>query len=120
MGTDRILRCNPAALHYHLMSADPKFTPDGRIIDPVNIGDPELKIKNPQLASALSIVPGLGRMYAGHPFDGFLSFFLISLLGYSTCMYVEDNHNFTAGITGSFALLFWSADAYGAYRSANR
>ena len=77
IGTDRIVRCNPAARHYHLQIPDSRIQYDGRLVEPVAweaVVSPE---KSAALAVTLSIVPGLGRSYAGHPVDGMFSFILV-------------------------------------------
>ncbi|MBL7046647.1 MAG: membrane protein insertion efficiency factor YidD [Candidatus Marinimicrobia bacterium] len=74
MASERIIRCNPFAFHYHLKDreSEPNFNsifhPSGRLFDPI----PQFLIprdfsgKPPLLAAALSaILPGAGRIYVG-------------------------------------------------------
>lgn len=118
VGSDRILRCNPAALTYHLETADPRFTSDGRLIDPIKINPTNQTQNNPRIALALSVIPGLGRLYAGHGLDGFISFSLIGSLGYASYTGFQNGNQITPSLLGAVALTFWLADFYGAYRSA--
>lgn len=117
-GSDRLLRCNPTALGYHLKSNTPQFTADGRLLDPVLPENSLPAVKNKYLAAGLSIIPGLGRTYAGHGWDGLLSFMLISSLGFAAYSGYENGNQFTVYFTGSLALTFWLADVYGAFRTA--
>ena len=118
LGTDRIVRCNPAARRYHMRSEHPQILADGRIYEPLDMPKPDVSGKHPSVALALSIIPGLGRSYAGQPVDGFYSFiFVAGLTAGSANNYVRGNP-IRAGISGSLAVLFWVADLYGAYRTA--
>jgi len=118
MGTDRVVRCNPAARHYHLQLPDSKFQYDGRLIDPVAWEGKTNPGKSPTLAVTLSLIPGLGRTYAGHPMDGFLSFLFVSGFAYNAYNQESAGNPIRAGINFSLMTLFWTADIYGAYRTA--
>ena len=118
IGADRIVRCNPAALHYHLQTPQPTFTVDGRMIDPVPHPQPFSLESNSALAAGFSLVPGLGRVYAGHTWDGIFSFLTVS----SLAILAHNAHSqgaVTASVTlGTGALIFWLGDIYGAVRTA--
>lgn len=118
MGTDRILRCNPAASDYHQLGADPRLTPDGRLYEPLDYPAVLTPKRSPALAATLSVMPGLGRCYAGRPLDGLLSFLMVASFGYSTLRHAEADHPAWVAFNGSLTLLFWSADFYGAWWSA--
>jgi len=118
-GTDRIVRCNPAARHYHLQLPNGEIQYDGRLVDPLNWTKENRPGKSPALAVTLSIIPGLGRAYTGHSLDGFLSLFLVSGFAYNTYSQNQAGNSIRAGINASLMTLFWLADIYGAYRSAS-
>ncbi|MBC8377140.1 MAG: membrane protein insertion efficiency factor YidD [FCB group bacterium] len=118
IGTDRIVRCNSAARHYHVQLPNARIQYDGRLVDPLAwVRDPKPG-KNPLLATSLSIVPGLGRAYAGHPVDGLFSFILVAGFAYNTYNHNQAENPIMTGINASFMTLFWLADFYGAYRTA--
>ncbi len=119
IGTDRIVRCNPAARFYHLQVPGSQIQYDGRLVEPLDWTPPQKPAKSPALAVILSIVPGLGRSYAGHPVDGFFSLVLVGSFAYSTYSHNQEGNSISAGINASFMTLFWLADIYGAYRTAN-
>ena len=118
IGTDRIIRCNPSARHYHFQRSDPKLHYDGRLMDPLAYVREPKPGKNPLLATSLSIIPGLGRAYAGHPVDGLFSFIIVSGFAFNTYNHSQSDNPIRAGINASFMTLFWLADFYGAYRTA--
>ncbi len=118
IGTDRIIRCNPSARHYHFQLPNAKIQYDGRLVDPLDWERVEKPGKSPLLATSLSIVPGLGRAYAGHPVDGLFSFLLVTGFAYNTYTHTQAENPIRAGINASFMTLFWLADFYGAYRTA--
>ncbi len=118
IGTDRIVRCNSAARHYHLQLPHARIQFDGRLVDPLEwVGEP-MPGKSPLLATSLSIIPGLGRTYAGHPVDGLFNFILVAGFGYNTYNHNQAGNPIMTGINASFMTLFWLADFYGAYRTA--
>ena len=118
VGTDRILRCNPSARHNHMDSPDPSLHVDGRLLEPVDFMAAESPARSPALAATLSIVPGLGRVYAGRPLDGLLSFLLIGSFAYATVQHYEAENTGWVILDGGLTILLWSADIYGAIWSA--
>jgi putative component of membrane protein insertase Oxa1/YidC/SpoIIIJ protein YidD len=118
VGTDRIVRCNPFARHYHVQRPGAEIQYDGRLVEPLNWQPEYPPGKSPLAAATLSLMPGLGRAYAGHPWDGVFSFILVGAFAFNTCQHSQADNPFMAGINGSLMLLFWSADIYGAYRTA--
>ncbi|MBT4418839.1 MAG: membrane protein insertion efficiency factor YidD [Candidatus Marinimicrobia bacterium] len=118
MGTDRLVRCNTAARHYHLQLPNSSIQYDGRLVDPLDWAREPKPGKSLLLATTLSIVPGLGRAYAGHPVDGLFSFLLVAGFAYNTYTHNQAENSIRTGINASFMTLFWLADFYGAYRTA--
>lgn len=119
IGTDRIVRCNPAARHYHMHRSEPQILADGRLLDRVGVVLEEHPGKNPYAAMGLSVIPGLGRAYAGQPVDGFYSFIFVAGFVVNSINHYEASNTIRAGVMGSLAGLFWIADIYGAYRTAS-
>lgn len=119
IGTDRIVRCNPAARHYHLELPDSRIQYDGRLVEPLKWKAQSIPGKSPAFAAGLSIVPGLGRAYAGHAYDGFFSFLLVGTFAFNTYNHHNAENPIRTGINAGFMTLFWLADIYGAYRSAS-
>ncbi len=118
MGTDRIVRCNPAARHYHLALPNSRIQPDGSLVDPLNWTKESEPGKSPALAVTLSIIPGLGRTYAGHPVDGLLSLLMVGGFAYNAYNHNRAGNPIRSGINAGLMTLFWVADMYGAYRTA--
>ena len=118
IGTDRIVRCNPAARYYHIQIPDARIQADGRLVEPLDWRPDYPPAKSPAAAALLSVIPGLGRVYAGHPWDGLFSFLLVSGCALNTYSHAQAGNRIMTGLNGSFMLLFWSADVYGAYRTA--
>ena len=65
IGVDRITRCNPSALYYHQKINGAYKDSDGRIIDNINPRSYQKNNKSELLAVSLSLIPGMGRIYAG-------------------------------------------------------
>lgn len=118
IGTDRIVRCNPAARDYHLKIPDAQLHYDGRLIEPLDWKAAVKPGKSPAVAVSLSLIPGLGRTYAGHPMDGFLSFLLVGSFAYNTYAHDQAGNPIRASLNAGLMTLFWTADIYGAYRTA--
>jgi len=117
-GSDRLVRCNPAARNYHRLQDHPQYAEDGRLMDPVVGKVSSTGKKQPGLAVVLSIIPGLGRAYAGRPVDGFFSFILVTGFGTNAFYFQRDHQPEAAFLATTGATLFWIADFYGAYRTA--
>lgn len=118
VGTDRILRCNPSARRNHAHTAAPYLSEDGRLLEPLDFDAADPQTKSPALAATLSLVPGVGRIYAGHTLDGLLSMLMIGAFGFATFQHADVGNTFQASLNGGITLFLWSADIYGAYRSA--
>ena len=74
--------------------------------------------KSSIIATGLSVIPGLGRIYTGRFTDGVISFFSFSLLSYITYKQYEKENDVLLFLSGSFTFTFWLSDFYGAYRTA--
>ncbi len=79
-----------------------------------------IKKKNPSVARCLSVVPGLGYLYAGHKGSAFTSFIVNSLLMYATYTSIKSENYGTAGLLGFVSLSFYIGNINGAGRSAKR
>ncbi len=119
MASDRIVRCNPISAEYHLKHGG-DFNPiNKQLIDPLQLTQPTLLKKSPIVATSLSVlIPGVGRMYAGRWFEGFmgLSRFLLSatIAGYA----YQKDWKTLATIGGGITFIVYGGEVYGAYRTA--
>jgi len=117
MASDRITRCNPAAHQYHL-EAGGLINSEGYLYDPTI---PEKltgyqRTKSPFYAGGLSaVLPGLGRAYAGRPYEGFLSGLMILFMGQLTLNSYNNNGNLSPVFT-AFFLTMYGGEIYGSYR----
>ncbi|MCX7910760.1 MAG: membrane protein insertion efficiency factor YidD [Endomicrobia bacterium] len=75
------------------------------------------------LGGVLSIIPGLGKIYAGRLNDGLFSLFYISAIGYLSYESFKNNFYFLGGLTSFFTISFYFGNIYGsidAVRQYNR
>lgn len=80
----------------------------------------DVKYKSRNLAGILSIVPGLGYIYAGHKRTGFTSLLVNSALAY-TAIESFKNNNIGVGIISSlFGISFYVGNLSGSKKSADR
>ncbi|RYU90264.1 membrane protein insertion efficiency factor YidD [Mucilaginibacter terrigena] len=79
-----------------------------------------LKYKSPAKASLLSIIPGLGYAYTGHPQTAISSFILNGVFAYATYSSIQKKNYGLASLTGLFSLSFYIANIYGSGQSAKR
>ncbi|MEE8340912.1 MAG: membrane protein insertion efficiency factor YidD [Candidatus Neomarinimicrobiota bacterium] len=119
MASDRIIRCNPSSLENHLKHGGEYNLINKQLIDPFQLPKPAGFTKSPVLAASLSaLIPGTGRMYAKHWYDGFmgLSQFLLyaAITNYA---YQKDWQALTA-ISGGITFIIYGGEVYGAYRTA--
>jgi hypothetical protein len=79
----------------------------------------DISYKSPALAMGLSaIIPGSGQLYCGRYWDALVSFVTIAAVSY-TAYYCYTHGEKAPGYTaGFFAVLFYTGNMYGAYRSA--
>jgi len=116
IGADRIIRCNPAARHYHLQSPKSKFYGDSRLIEYVSY---EKKLYPEYKFLKYAVIPGLGRYKLSREIDGLFSFLFVINSLYKGINHFEDNP-YKSGIYLSIGALFWAADFYGTWRSSNK
>ena len=119
MASDRIIRCNPSSLEYHLKHGGEFRTTDLRLVDPVHLPQPlELK-KSPALAASLSaLIPGIGRMYSGRWFDGFMGLSQFLLYAVATNYAYHNDWEVLTAISGGITFIVYGGEIYGAYRTA--
>lgn len=79
-----------------------------------------LKYKKPGLAAGLSVIPGLGYLYAKHTGSGFISLIINALLGYSVYTSIKSGNYGVAGLCGFVGLGFYTGNIQGAAQSARR
>ena len=119
MTADRIVRCNPSAFFNHLHMRGGFHDADGRLIDHPTSHLIASKKKSPIVAGILSaIVPGAGRVYAGRWFDGFMGFVMVYFTASSAIDASKRDNYFGESFAYSMAVIFYTGEIYGAYRSA--
>ena len=118
MTADRIVRCNPSAFFNHLHMRGGFHDADGRLIDHPTSHLIASKKKSPIVAGILSIFPGAGRVYAGRWFDGFMGFVMVYFTASSAIDASKRDNYFGKSFAYSMAVIFYTGEIYGAYRSA--
>lgn len=119
IASDRIVRCNPAALEYHLKSGEKINKENLQLIDPLILPEPLNINKSPGLAALLSaIIPGSGRMYAGRWFEGLMGFTRFIFYSSITAYSLKKDMDVLTGIAGGITLIVFGGEIYGAYRTA--
>ena len=78
------------------------------------------KLKNPNLAKVLSIIPGLGYLYSGHKGSAVTALLVNGILGYATYTSIKSQNYGVATLCGVFTLSFYLGNINGASRSAER
>lgn len=76
--------------------------------------------KSKSLAEALSVIPGLGYLYAGHCKSALTSLLVNCALGYATYTSIKSQNYGVAGLCGFFTLSFYLGNITGAGRSVER
>jgi|GEM_PF-744377 len=96
-----------------------KIASGGTVSKEVLLGK-KLKRKSPAIAGVLSIIPGLGKIYAGVSKDGIFSFISISLLGYLTYEIYSKNKNWdlASGMLAILSLSYYFGNIYGSVDAA--
>jgi len=119
LASERIVRCSPFALHYHMETKAPFHAPDGRLID-YAIPAPAAKTnKSPWLASLLSaLIPGSGRIYAGRTWDGIMGMWTMYLAGSSAYYSLKNDRPIAGPLFGTTALVVYFGEIYGGWRAA--
>jgi putative component of membrane protein insertase Oxa1/YidC/SpoIIIJ protein YidD len=75
---------------------------------------------SPSVAGALSIIPGLGYAYTGHPQTAVSALMINGLLAYATYTNIRNENYGMAMLTGVFNLSFYIGNIYGSTKSAKR
>ena len=118
VAADRIIRCNPAAFHYHVETQAFFNDGDGRLIDFVEPKIYQPSKKSPAVAAGLSIVPGLGRIYAGRLYDGLFSFLTLSLSGNAAYTALNQERPLAGPLFTAVFIVAYLGEIYGGWRSA--
>lgn len=119
MAADRIVRCNPSALHYHRkMNGEYHRDYSGLIDTPIPSPEESTK-KSPVLAALFSaVIPGSGRVYAGRFFDGLFGLAIVYLTGTSAYQASWTDNTIRKIYAYSLLSIFYTGEVYGAYRTA--
>ena len=88
----------------------------------VNILEKEkqFRVKSPAFAGIISVVPGAGYAYAGHPQTALTALLVNGLLAYATYSNIRNENYGMAILTGIFNLTFYVGNIQGAVASARR
>ena len=117
IGMDRITRCNPSALYYHQKIHGAYKDSDGRIIDNITPLSYQKNNKSEILAVSLSLIPGMGKIYAGRAYDGIYGVFnlFVSLQAYSTA--TKNKNKFISSVFGLSSIVLYASEIYGSWRA---
>ena len=116
-GANSIVRCNPSALHYHSKINGSYSDRDGRLIDFVDPKNYHPSGKSPTIAAALSIIPGLGKLYSGRFYDGLYSLFNLAIAWETSSIAMKNQRKILGPFfLGSFSILY-AAEIYGSWRA---
>ena len=117
IGMDRITRCNPSALYYHQKIHGAYKDSDGRIIDNITPLSYQKNNKSALLAVSLSLIPGMGKIYAGRAYDGIYGVFnlFVSLQAYSTA--TKNKNKFISSVFGLSSIVLYASEIYGSWRA---
>jgi len=119
LASERIVRCNPFALHYHMETRAPFHAPDDRLIDYVTPAPAAKTNKSPWLASLLSaLIPGSGRIYAGRTWDGIMGMWMMYLVGNSAYNALQNERPLAGPLFGIAAGFVYLGEVYGGWRAA--
>ena len=117
IGMDRITRCNPSALYYHQKIHGAYKDSDGRIIDNITPLSYQKNNKSELLAVSLSLIPGMGKIYAGRAYDGIYGVFnlFVSLQAYSSA--TKNKNKFISNVFGLSSIVLYASEIYGSWRA---
>ncbi len=119
IASDRVIRCNPFAIYYHIDIGHPFNESDGRLIDPVGQTTLSTGTKSPFFAALLSVfIPGAGRAYTGRSFDGLMGLWTVYLTGSSAYLAMKDERPVAGPFLGIMATYVYLGEIYGAWRAA--
>jgi putative component of membrane protein insertase Oxa1/YidC/SpoIIIJ protein YidD len=118
---ERITRCNPFAFHYHLKQNNGFNDIDGRLIDSVIYLKSNNYEKSPFIAGLLSsIIPGLGRIYAGRTLDGVIGFWTFLLYSKTAHNSVKYKQKIATPVLTTISLYVYLGEIYGGWRTAKK
>ena len=113
IGSERITRCNPFAIYYHMELNRPFYEKDGRLIDPI----PQNQKLKTSIESFVYFLPGIGRAYAGRKLDGLMGLCTVYLTT-SSAIYASRYKNHILGpIFLGVAGITYLGEVYGAWRA---
>mgnify|MGYP001286045948 CR=1 FL=1 len=118
IGSDRITRCNPFAVYYHLELGRPFNDKDGRLIDPIAQNQNIKSKKSPTIAAILSIIPGAGRLYSGRKLDGLMGLWTVYLTTSSAYFAKKNNNKLSGPLFLGIAGITYLGEIYGSWRTA--
>jgi putative membrane protein insertion efficiency factor len=119
MASERIVRCNPSSLEHHLKHGGDFDPINKQLIDPIQLPQPTELTKSPVLAASLSaLIPGTGRMYAKHWFDGFMGLSQFLLYAAITNYAYQNDRQVLTAISGGITFIIYGGEIYGAFRTA--
>ena len=118
IASERITRCNPFAIYYHLELNRPFYESDGRLIDPINQVQIYNSKKSPLLAIFFSIIPGAGRIYSGRVLDGVMGMWTVYLHTRMAYLAAQNKQPFLTPILVTVAGFSYLGEIYGAWRAS--
>ena len=118
IGSERITRCNPFAIYYHMELDRPFYEEDGRLIDFISQNQNIETKKSPTFASILSIFPGAGRAYAGRNLDGIMGLWTVYLTSSSAVYAIKNKNHILGSLLIGFAGITYFGEIYCAWRAA--
>ncbi len=94
-----------------------RFSEAARFLGPI----PRVSRRSPWLAAGLSaLVPGLGKMYAGHFWDGFFSLLLNGYTGWMAYRSYRAHRPLATPLYGGLFAFFYAGNVYGSYVAARQ
>jgi tetratricopeptide (TPR) repeat protein len=85
-----------------------------------SLGGEQLPYKDPTIAGAMSVVPGLGHVYCERYKDGLVAFLLNGLFIWATIDAFHGDQNVLGAVLGFIELGFYSGTIYSAVNSAHK
>ena len=106
-----------SALYYHQKINGAYKDSDGRIIDNINPLSYQKNNKSELLAVSLSLIPGMGKIYAGRTYDGIYGVFnlFVSLQAYSAA--TKNKNKFISSVFGLSSIVLYASEIYGSWRA---
>ena len=106
------------AIKYHADLNLPYRDKDGRLIDPVSQQSTHSAKKSPFIAAFFSsILPGLGKIYAGRTMDGVTGLWTMYLTSSSTYYSIKNQKYIISPLLGIITAYVYFGEIYGAWRA---